>query len=220
MMVNNPNYNTLCNLAGTDDQGAAIDQNIFVTLGIHTIRVSRLEWIRRGTSGPSRVHNVVITRDNFFSSPSKVTVGEEAHTGGCYVDELSFAVYKQIKKQHPDLLETMLERICRLETAKGEGEHIPLTTAAYWSEAAWVEDPWRHTKADVKHEYVNGRTLDLLYDHVCKGMYGGASHKNKDEEGNPRMHKGEFHVWSFLLYYTACAPCSESNLSISYSIRR
>jgi hypothetical protein len=82
-MAKNPKYDTLCNLAGVDDHGVGTDQNIFVTLDIWVIRVSRFEHIPRGASGPSRIHSVVITRGNFFKNPSKVTSGE-VHRGGCY----------------------------------------------------------------------------------------------------------------------------------------
>jgi hypothetical protein len=86
-MVKNPNYNKLCNLAGVDEHGVGIDQNIFVTLDIWVIRVSRFEWLPRGAIWPSRVHSMIITRGNFFNNPAKVTPGQ-VHTGGCYVDEL------------------------------------------------------------------------------------------------------------------------------------
>ena len=100
------------------------------------------------------------------------------------VDELKQALLSAIRIQHPQLLETMIERMCRLD-----GRFIPFYTCPYWSEAAWVEDPWRHLKGNVKHEYINNRTIDQLLHDVLNGLYGGVS-RNIGVGGDPREHPG------------------------------
>ena len=157
--------------------------NIFDSLNITHIPVIREDKLMRGRAGPVRLHRVLITRENIFERPAKFDPSI-LHTGGCYVDELKQALLSAIRIQHPQLLETMIERMCRLD-----GRFIPFYTCPYWSEAAWVEDPWRHLKGNVKHEYINNRTIDQLLHDVLNGLYGGVSRKI-GVGGDPREHPG------------------------------
>lgn len=198
--------------------------NIFDSLNITHIPVVREDKLMRGRAGPVRLHRVLITRENIFERPAKFDPSI-LHTGGCYVDELKQALLSAIRIQHPQLLETMIERMCRLD-----GRFIPFYTCPYWSEAAWVEDPWRHLKGNVKHEYINNRTIDQLLHDVLNGLYGGVS-RNIGVGGDPREHPGSMQQvrvvcicalsacgWAIYLY-TMASCCRRNARSLQKMVR-